>query len=189
MICNAMLLGSAAADNPSARPMYAPEPPTRPFDRTVEVEEWYGWKIALADATSVALVLTSFALDTPERDDPSESFTIPISAVPAIVGVGGYFTITPFLHLTELNVKGVVLSYGARLVLPSIGAILGSQLDGPASSEDPYASAGVLIGMVAASALDIAVFSRRTRVHEGAGWLPRVAVNSEGVELGVAGAF
>ncbi|MDB4963940.1 MAG: hypothetical protein JWP01_3939 [Myxococcales bacterium] len=105
--------------------------------------------------------------------------------------MGSWFSVTPLVHLTERNVYGGGLSYGMRLALPAFGAIVGSQLDEPASSRDPYASAGILIGMIAASAIDIGLIAQRIERHvrSATTWVPQIAVRHDSVGLGVAGAF
>jgi hypothetical protein len=118
---------------------------------------WYGWQILAVDATVVATWAGATALsgDVSTRD---------AGRVLAGVGLAGYLLDGPTLHVAHGQWPTAGLSLGGRVLLPGLGFLLGlavgaTQTATPTQEMPALADGGMglLVGMAAASVIDIAV--------------------------------
>ncbi len=199
-----MIASSVAVAQPADPVPYAPYPaptsysaPTSypvPYPSPVPVqyrdEEWYGWKIAVSDAAAFAtMYLAGEAYDRSLGPAPDEDEVGNVGYL--LIGLGGglwWIFGTPVVHLVERNPVGAGKSVVARLALPVAGVMLGSLFDEAGSVDDPYATAGLLAGVAAASTVDILFFANRRELKTR--WVqPQVAVTGSRVQVGITAAF
>ncbi len=109
-----------------------------PPDEVQTESHWYGWQTLTADGATL--------LGT-------------AAAGPA--GLGAYFVASPIIHLAHGRGWAALGSLGLRVGLPFAGLYAGGAL----SHGDSYAGpvVGVLVGAVAASAIDAAFLAREDR--------------------------
>jgi hypothetical protein len=153
-------------------------------------EEWYGWKIAISDAAAFAtMYLASEAYDRSLGPEPDEDDVGNVGYLLIDLGAGLWWIFgTPVVHLLERNPVGAGKSVVARLGMPVAGVLIGSLFDEEASADDPYATAGLLAGVAAASTVDILFFANRRELKTR--WVqPQLGVTGSSVHIGLAGAF
>jgi hypothetical protein len=168
---------------------------------------WYGWQVLIADALAAGVG----AIAAPENAH-GDAGVIGLAAAGYIAGGG-------VVHLVHGRYLAAGLSLGVRLLLPVVGALVGSGIASTSchsgdTSPDGYPEdpcwaplggglVGFVSGMVTASVVDIAAFSwERAPAPDGAParqatgvWLlPRVVATEDAshrrlVSVGVAGAF
>ncbi len=149
-------------------------PETEPAERVARVEPepassarqvdyWYGWQTLLADGASVATMVLGGTTQS--------------SAV-GLIGLGGYFAGAPIVHGVQGRVGVAFASFGLRLGIPTLGAVVGYAAAGPCSASEHdgffgcsfhgWAEAGVgaLIGAGTAVAIDAAVLAHGKRSAE-----------------------
>lgn len=177
---------------PASSTYAAPVAPAYPSAVPVQYreEEWYGWKIAISDAAAFAtMYLAGEAYDRSLGPMPDEDEVGNVGYL--LIGLGGglwWIFGTPVVHLLERNAVGAGKSLVARLAMPVAGVMIGSLFDEEASVDDPYATAGLLAGVAAASTADILFFANRRELKTR--WVqPQLGVTGSSVHVGVAGAF
>lgn len=176
---------------PSTYPVpYAAAPYVSPVPVQYAEVEWYGWKIAISDAAAFAtMYLAGEAHDRSLGPMPDEDDVGNVGYL--LIGLGGglwWIFGTPVVHLLERNPVGAGKSVVARLAMPVAGVLIGSLFDGDASTDDPYATAGLLAGVAAASTVDILFFANRRELKTR--WVqPQLGVTGSSVHVGLAGAF
>jgi hypothetical protein len=174
----------AMATRPVYVPVYGPLPGAQPVATPRERE--YGWKIALSDGVALGLVLLAVSIETPDRHETDYSGLSGSDAL-ALLGIGWWSTVTPLVHLSESNGSSAVRSYALRLALPLAGVLVGHTFDNPDSLDASGALAGMCIGALAASVIDITLLSHRT--ERGSGWMPTFGASSGGFRIGVGRAL
>jgi hypothetical protein len=169
---------------PAASPGQAQvaDPPYHEGQPGTNESEWYGLSILLVDGLIVGG--SALALDL-ESDDM-------LATVAAAWVLGG-----PIGHLVHGEMRNAAMSLGLRLGLPLLGGYLGKTIAGDCfECNGPHALeeilAGVLLGTLAASLIDMSVVARtrstRKRVDSTA-WAPQLGVSGSQVTAGVAGWF
>jgi hypothetical protein len=150
--------------------------------------KWYGWKIALSDVAAIgAIMLADLGYDSTENGGPQGGKDVGLILV--TLGAGAWWTLgTPILHLAEKNLPGAAQSVALRLGAPLIGVLIGAALDGPASTDDPHATAGFLIGVGLASVIDALVIANKKETRTSF-VTPQLAVSDSGVRVGLSGSF
>ena len=160
-------------------------------------ERWYGWQPLTADlTTATAATVVGIA-----SDGRSSAGTV-IFALAATA----YVTVPPIIHLRHHRIGTAGLSFATRVVLPTVGtlAFYGAaawayrrELDEEKRSEDStgaglgvalIALCGGIGGMIAATTLDAALYSREP-ITPTATWniVPHVARDRVGIAF--SGAF
>jgi hypothetical protein len=161
-----------AAPAPEPAPSAAEVPPADPGEAARERasgresnDYWYGWQTLLADGGSLATMIAG---------GTSQSTAI------GLVGLGGYFFGAPIVHGVQGRTGAAFASFGLRLGLPTLGAVVGYAAAGPCSASEhngffgcsfhgvAEAAVGVLIGAGTAVVLDAAWLARGTRRPEPA---------------------
>jgi hypothetical protein len=169
---------------PAATPPAAQvaDPPDHESQPGTGESEWYGVSILLVDGLIVGGSALALNMDS------DDMFT----AVAAAWVLGG-----PIGHLVHGEMRNAAISLGLRLGLPVLGGYLGRasagdcwECNGPHGLGETIA--GVLLGTLAASLLDMSVVARtrstRKRVDTTA-WAPQLGVSGSQVTAGVAGWF
>ena len=150
-----------------------PAPTPKPETEAV----WYGWQILLLDTTTASLAVGTDGVAYP------------------VFALGG-----PIVHLAHRHYGRAGISLGLRLALPAIGAAVGVDLAGHQCDANPDCwgfevisggAVGGLIGMVAASILDMAALSwdSRERVPPRSAVEPYATAGRGSFGLGVRGGF
>jgi hypothetical protein len=146
---------AAVSPAPSTAPTTDDEPP-RPAHHEEPERRWYGWQIILTD--SAAIVSVGIA-QAPNRNGWGD--------LAAVLYLGG----GPVVHLSHENFGYGAGSLGLRVGLPLGGALLGAILGAATGGSNPDCSwfcpspsligagVGILVGMLAASVVDIAVLA------------------------------
>jgi hypothetical protein len=168
-------------------PMPAPSYQTTPPPYQVADETWYGWKIALSDGAAIA----AFYLADRASGDSTDEENDNVDVGPALLALGAFawWTFgTPLVHLTEKNVRGAGVSLALRWTAPLLGGLIGYAFDEEGSVDDPGATAGILVGVAAASILDITLVAN-TRTVRTVWPQPQLAVTPSGFRVGIAGGF
>ena len=124
---------------------------------------------------------------------------INIVTAPVLIGLGGYLFAAPIVHAIQGRPLYGLASFGFRLAMPIIGAVVGAGI-----SKDKglgglgAAAAGLVVGMVGAMILDAAtlcqvrVTSKPAAANgtRGLPFVPLAGLRAEGgFDLGVGGAF
>ncbi|HKY40907.1 MAG TPA: hypothetical protein VJN18_33460 [Polyangiaceae bacterium] len=175
---------AAVARQPAVAP--APPAPVAPAPQALEGERpepkrrWYGGQTLAADGISLGVLVLGAA---------NENF--------AYVGVGGLFLAAPIVHFGHGNVGRGFLSLGMRVALPIGGAALGSASEGcGGGGEQDFcglagAAIGLLVGGVAAIALDSAVVAWEPVPKEtrAVSWSPGLIATKDSARLLVSGSF
>jgi len=137
------------APGPYYPPPWAAPPPDASADDSDEQENWYGWQTLAVDGTSLALAIGGGASE--------------LGAV-AGLGVTGLIVGAPIVHFAHGRVGTGFASAGLRVGLPIVGALIGVAAEDCHDGRDwcglGGAAVGVLVGGVAAIALDAAVLAR-----------------------------
>ena len=158
-------------------PSSPPEPPE---------PEWYGWKIAVSDGVAWGAMLGAIAMDDP---DPEDEDSVNIGGALLVLGGMAWFEFgTPLVHLSEGNMSGAGTSFAMRFGMPLAGALVGHALDDENSPDDPYATAGIVVGALAATAIDV-TFVAYKQPRSAQSWWPHMATHGGGLQLGVGGLF
>jgi hypothetical protein len=125
----------------------AKDPPRS--DDPLSVTKWYGWQTLAVDAGTLGVALTTKGAT---------------GSSPAALGVlaSGYALGGPIVHLAHGSLIKAGESFGLRLALPVIGGLIGAAFERCAfqCTGGIYTVTGVLIGYVAAVAIDSAVIAR-----------------------------
>ena len=166
------LLGLAApvfAEPPGATP------PSEPVTTSPTIDTSYRLQIVAVDAGVVAALALGSATHT----------TGGLALLTYLAGA-------PIVHLIHDQPGSALASAGLRVGLPVIGAVLGSSIGRASNHPDSDATIagaalGAVIGVVAASALDIGVLAKHeSRAKVG----PAIAPSAHGgMTFGVAGSF
>lgn len=170
------------APAPSWSPAETPPSDWTPRDRGPRTEEvWYGRQTLVVDGLSASFLLTGMATETPEL---------------SVTGGLGYIFGGPIVHWAHGEVGRGFGSFGIRLGMPVLGAILFSPLDSgdQPSGRGPSASAaGFGLGMVGAVLMDVSLLTyERVPVKTKKRSLalqPTFAWSETTLSLGVAGAL
>lgn len=110
--------------------------------------DWYGWKIAVADVSSVGLLSVGLGMEAGEI---------------AVFSLGTAGLSAPIIHLTHENPVRALGSLGLRIGLPALGVFFarnvacGNRCDWPGSEDSANALSlfGGALGFLAASLIDI----------------------------------
>jgi hypothetical protein len=162
-------------------------PPPLEAPREAETEPSYRWQIAVADASSLALLFT-------------------VTDRGALGGGLLYLLGGPVIHLAHGEAGRAVGSLGLRVALPIAGAFVGGALwwngqdarckngDPDFCSDDEFnvgALYGLGLGFLGAMVIDTAVLARPVPVRKDAGatWAPQLAVAPGHLGVGVIGRF
>ncbi len=199
----AILLSSsiAAAQAPGQTLEYVPaEAHDEPSTAHAQVETVsYRKQVLLADGLSVAAIALGPVL---ARDESGGKL--------AMLGIAGYMFGAPLVHLAHGRGGAAFKSLGLRTALPMLGAIAGFKL-GPndlvcAQASDTYegghggggcsggsitgAIGGLLIGSIAAAAIDSKYLARYETMRTAPAWSASVQhVRGGGMTVGVSGGF
>jgi hypothetical protein len=148
--------------------------------REPATSRWYGEPILIGDGTAYTCLLLAAAFDMKE--------TYQAFVPPALLG---YALVGPITHLAHGNWGRTGLSLLTRGVLPIVGLVIGAQgcQSGSGDCFEGLVALGA-VGMVAASALDIAVIAREPLPSKPRGWLtPALSLSRDHALLGAAGGF
>jgi hypothetical protein len=176
--------GSAHADDAVPDP---DSPRTELAPAAVETH-WYGGRVLLADAASLAVLAGGAALDAP-----------PVIAL----GVAGWFLASPVLHAQHATVGRGLGAFALRLGLPLAGFLVAKTLTN-GCWRDPNASdtcdlgaemGATLLGAISAGVIDVAWLARdshavapaRRRTTQSANVV--VLPQAGGALMGLAGTF
>lgn len=174
----------AYADPPGMTPEVAPAPqPAQPGDRGVP--GYRGWTLG-ADAAAVGLLLVAA-----DREDEGL----------AKLSLATYLLGAPLVHVMKDRPTRGLTSLGLRVGLPIVGAMLGEALHSEPQCESGYdyvdcsdgpsdeAVLGVVVGIIAASAIDSVYLAKGEAPKPQPQWSPSVRGTQGGFALGVNGRF
>lgn len=193
VVAAALLAPSVAvAEPPGMTPAGTPGPPgmtpetvpAQPVDQGTP--SYRGWTLG-ADAVAVGLMVVAV-------DHEDEGL--------AMLSLVTYAFGAPLVHLAKKRPERALASVGLRVGLPILGAMIGEGMhkDSYCNNYDYYetcdeegpseeAALGVVVGIVAASAIDSIYLARGERPKPQPQWSPTVRSTSGGFALGVAGRF
>lgn len=135
----------------------------------------YNWELAVVDGAAAIALVGGIAME----NDPGAAL--------AAAGTFTYLFGAPVAHASHGNGGRATASFGARLVLPLVGALIGTRVND--DSGDPISAGplyGLAGGMVVAAAFDIAVPAVDTRADDVTVVILPVR---DGVTVGVAASF
>lgn len=189
-----LVAGSAIAQPPGGSPVsppgslppgmanipYYPEQATEPEGEPT----WYGWQILMTDLAAAGILVASA-----DSDSDNSALLLFTGAI--------YLGASPVIHGYHNQGRKSAISLGMRVGLPVLGGFLGYYSAGDCfechSTHGLFeAIGGTLIGVAAASVIDIAFLSRESRPSAGRAeyaWTPRLGVSDSGFTAGVGGWF
>jgi hypothetical protein len=188
LLLSATLLIAQAGIASAAPDLLPPPSPAQPPDVDAPGDTvWYGYKLMLADAASVALVMAGASTN---------------SDALAMTGLGGTFLGAPLVHAVEGRGGRAVGSLGLRLLMPIAGAALAGWAYDRDHRDDRECDCmggafammgGMVLGMGTAMLVDALVLGWRTEApvskHKTVALIPSIAVTPGGGSLGLAGRF
>ncbi|MDF3066076.1 MAG: hypothetical protein K0R38_1677 [Polyangiaceae bacterium] len=145
---------------------------------------WYGWQTLIVDGAALSAVLLGVAIDGNGRDGG------------AIAGAGllAYEFGPGIVHFVHRNPGRAFGSFGIRLGMPLVGAVLGATVSSNCDGyecEGDGAGAGLLLGMAGAIAIDAAVFAyddRRPHAERARSrWVPLASFRPGRAWIGLGG--
>jgi hypothetical protein len=139
-------------------------PPALAKPARKEVNHWYGWQSLIADGASLAIGVSGGVMDL--------RATTPLSSALLYSSFVGYLLGAPAVHWGHEQIEKGFASIGLRVGLPLAGFFIpyavgprcfaGSEGDNGSLACLPYMVGGVIVGAVAAVAIDDAVLAYDT---------------------------
>lgn len=164
-----------------------PHADTDPHPAATPVEETsYRSHTLTVDAIGLGLFIAGAASEGPDGEDTTASG--------ALMGAGliGSVLASPIVHAVHGRGWRALGSFGMRYGLASVGALVSMGLASSTCDElfceMQYLGAGVVSGLVVASALDAALFTSERRERPPT-WAPTVSAHRDGARVGFVATF
>jgi hypothetical protein len=159
-------------------------------------KHWYGWQLLTTDLVATTLFLSDTLLDSMAVDNA----TLLRPGVPIVLSVGIFVAAPPAIHFAHGRIAAGLGSLGLRTGLPFLLGLLGKSSCSNRNTDGEYSDCpgalelgGVLIGVMAASAIDAAALSTEVPSSEPArprlGLLPVLSADGKRGELRLLGTF